>query len=647
MDDRTTPPTDPANRRTPAETGPAAVPADVPDPAPGTTDPAAVASGGGDRPGGVDRRRFVAGTLAGAGALALAGTMGGGRAAAAQPATRRAPGAGRRAAGRRVAVFGGGMGGLTVAHELAERGFQVTVYERKAWGGKCRSMPVPGTGAGGRQPLPGEHGFRFFPGFYQNLPDTMSRIPLQGGGNAAANLVDGSEVAAFYNGTKFVLPARGSIIGTLSPDSLLTFLKTGLDVFGKVPAWEVGYFLQKMIAFVTSGPERRLKQWEHMSFAQYVHAEKMSKEYNELLVDMFTSTLVAAKPDKAGAHTMGKMAEAWVYSTLGLGGYKAPDRVLNAPTNEALIDPWMAHLRTLGVQFQADATLTGLSVANGRISGARVEGAGGTTAVEADHYVLAVPVERAVPLLDDAVLAADPSLRSLRELTTDWMNGIMIYLRQPISLAKGHVAYTAQPWALTSISQEQFWKKDFRATYGDGQVGECLSIDISAWDRKGVLYGKTARECTHEQIFNEVVAQIRRALPWGGVLLNDLNIHSYFIDPAITGNGTPQVANDEPLLINRPGSWYHRPEATTALPNLFIASDYVRADINLATMEAANEAGRKAANAILDASGAGGDKAKLLEMYLPGEFQGFFDDDDARFTAGLPNRFDLWDPHKP
>ncbi|QFG26955.1 NAD(P)-binding protein [Actinomadura sp. WMMB 499] len=607
---------------------------------------AATGAHGDDGPGGVDRRRFVAGTLAGAGALAVAGTIGGGQAAAAQRATRRAP-AGRRAAGRRVVVFGGGMGGLTVAHELAERGFEVTIYERKAWGGKCRSMPVPGTGSGGRQPLPGEHGFRFFPGFYQNLPDTMSRIPLPGGGNAAGNLVDGSEVAAFYNGTKFVLPARGSIIGTLSPDSLLTFLKTALDVGGKVPVWQVGYFLQKMIAFVTSGPERRLKQWEHMSFAQYVNSEKMSKEYQELLVDMFTSTLVAAKPDKAGAHTMGKMAEAWVYSTLGLGGYKAPDRLLNAPTNEALIDPWMAHLRSLGVTFRADATLTELTVAGGKISGATIEGAGGASTVEADHYVLAVPVERAVPLLNDAILAADPSLRSLRDLVTDWMNGIMIYLRQPISLAKGHVAYTAQPWALTSISQEQFWKKDFRATYGDGQVGECLSIDISAWDRKGILYGKTARECTDEQIFNEVVAQIRGALPWGGILLNDLNIHSYFIDPAITGNGTPQVANDEPLLINRPGSWYHRPESTTGLPNLFIASDYVRADINLATMEAANEAGRKAANAILDASGAGGDKAELFKMYLPGEFQGFFDDDDARFAAGLPNRFDLWDPHKP
>src|SRR6266566_7234129 len=30
-----------------------------------------------------------------------------------------------------VAIFGGGVAGLSAAHELAERGFQVRVYERK------------------------------------------------------------------------------------------------------------------------------------------------------------------------------------------------------------------------------------------------------------------------------------------------------------------------------------------------------------------------------------------------------------------------------------------------------------------------------------------------------------------------------------
>src|SRR4051812_21876695 len=77
-----------------------------------------------------------------------------------------------------VAVLGGGIAGLTAAHELAERGFDVTVYERRAWGGKARSTSVPGSASGGRRPLPGEHGFRVFFGFYVNNPDTLRRIPF-------------------------------------------------------------------------------------------------------------------------------------------------------------------------------------------------------------------------------------------------------------------------------------------------------------------------------------------------------------------------------------------------------------------------------------------------------------------------------------
>ncbi|MFJ1868763.1 hypothetical protein ACIOD1_29635 [Streptomyces sp. NPDC088097] len=79
--------------------------------------------------------------------------------------------------------------------ELAERGFTVTVVEARSLGGKTRSIPVRGTGRQGRRDLPGEHGFRFFPGFYLDLPRTMSRIPFPGNADGVAgNLVEAEEV---------------------------------------------------------------------------------------------------------------------------------------------------------------------------------------------------------------------------------------------------------------------------------------------------------------------------------------------------------------------------------------------------------------------------------------------------------------------
>lgn len=106
-----------------------------------------------------------------------------------------------------VALLGGGVGGLTAAHELAERGIKVTVYEmHDVFGGKARSMPVPNSGKDGRKDLPGEHGFRFFPNFYRHLTDTMERIPYEQR-TVGDNLVEATEV----------LLAQGVRIRTIGP----------------------------------------------------------------------------------------------------------------------------------------------------------------------------------------------------------------------------------------------------------------------------------------------------------------------------------------------------------------------------------------------------------------------------------------------
>jgi uncharacterized protein with NAD-binding domain and iron-sulfur cluster len=65
----------------------------------------------------------------------------------------------RQRRGRTVAILGGGVAGLSAAHEFAERGFQVTVYEAsRTTAGEARSIFVPGSGTAGRRDLRGEHG---------------------------------------------------------------------------------------------------------------------------------------------------------------------------------------------------------------------------------------------------------------------------------------------------------------------------------------------------------------------------------------------------------------------------------------------------------------------------------------------------------
>ncbi|MEU9456283.1 FAD-dependent oxidoreductase [Streptomyces sp. NPDC048277] len=598
-------------------------------------------SGRDDGHGVIPRRTLVTGI---AGAAAVAATMSVVGAVPARAQTRTATAA--AATGRRVAVIGGGIGGLTVAHELAERGFQVSVYERKELGGKARSIPVSGTGTGGRADLPGEHGFRFFPGFYQNIPETMSRIPFSGNANGVkGNLVAASKEMGAWKGDAYYLPTALDSPSTYTPQALLDYLKTAIQGIANVPLNDILLFASKVVTFLTSGPKRRMGQWENTGYSDFVGMSRMSESGKELLVNLFTSTLVAAKPDKANSRTMGLMLEAWLNATFKRGNYSNPDQLLDGPTNEVFINPWITYLKSLGVTFSVGYTVTGLTYSGGQITGATAtDPTGASAAINADWYVLAVPVERAVPLLNSQILAAAPDLKKLSALQTDWMNGVMIYTTSPVPISDGHVGYVGQPWALTSISQAQFWKDDFASAFGDGSVVDCLSVDLSNWDNAGILYGKSARQCTRQQIVDEILAQIRASLPNGDTVLPDSIIHSWFVDTAITGEGTSAVANDEPLLVNTAGSWANRPEAATAIPNLFLAADYVRSKINLATMEGANEAGRAAANAILDASGSTAARATIQALFEPPEMQTFWAKDDLDYTFRLPNAFDVIDP---
>jgi hypothetical protein len=72
--------------------------------------------------------------------------------------------------------------------------------------------------------------------------------------------------------------------------------------------------------------------------------------------------------------------------------------------------------------------------------------------------------------------------------------------------------------------------------------------------------------------------------------------------------------NRTPLLVHPPGSWFDRPGADLRIENLFLASDYVKTNTDLASMEAANEAARRAVNALLDTDASAERPCQIFSM---------------------------------
>ena len=280
---------------------------------------------------------------------------------------------------------------MSAAQELAERGFSVTVLEgRDQPGGKARSFPVPHSSAPGRDSLPAEHGFRFFPGFYRHLPDTMRRIPYRNQADGVlGNLRDAteSEIARSGGLPPVKLPAH-------FPDSvrdLQLILHTVLHPIAQLSPGDYAYFASRLLVLLTSCEERRYDEWDRVSWWDFSGASHRSVAYQKFMADGLTRTLVAARAREMSARTGGYTLLQLLFD-LGTPGREA-DRVLNGPTSDVWISPWLAHLEHLGVNFELGVRVEELETQAGRISGVIVADSRGRRRVAADWYVAAVPVE--------------------------------------------------------------------------------------------------------------------------------------------------------------------------------------------------------------------------------------------------------------
>jgi uncharacterized protein with NAD-binding domain and iron-sulfur cluster len=534
----------------------------------------------------------------------------------------------------KVAILGGGIAGMTAAHELAERGFAVTVYERhRDPGGKARSVTVPETGTGGRRPLPGEHGFRFFPGFYRHVPDTMKRIPY-GSKTVFHNLVDTTETQIGRVGkSELYLPAHFPI----TPKDLLeSFQFVFTPDLGLSPE-EMRDYAECLLVLLTSCTERRFDKYEYIPWWTFVDADNRSEAFRKFCADGITRTCVACRANVMSTRTGGYILLQLLFSLATPGAQV--DRVLNGPTNDVWINPWLNQLRQLGVDYRLEATVTKILCDGQRITGVTVVENGQAKQVRADYYIAALPVEIMARLVDDPLKKADPRLGELAKLQTAWMSGIQFHLAHDVGLVHGHSLYIDSEWALTSVSQKQFWPGFPVDNFGNGRVGGILSVDISDWETEG-LGGKKAIECEKpEEIAEEVWSQLKAHLnDQGTPVLEDANRVGWFLDPDIVFPNPKKVpANLEPLLINTAGSWKYRPEAQTALPNFFLAGDYVRTYTDLATMEAANESARRAVNALLERAGSVAHRCKVWPLREPWIFAPLRWYDRRRFRKGLPH----------
>jgi uncharacterized protein with NAD-binding domain and iron-sulfur cluster len=165
---------------------------------------------------------------------------------------------------------------------------------------------VGGSGTAGRRDLPAEHGFRFFPGFYRHLPDTMKRIPGPRPGHHVFDELVAADrmMLARENGADELITAAHAPASLDDFAAVTKFMFTVCTGLGISPE-DQAFFVDRLLVLLTSCDERRFGQWERQSWWQFVDAEHRSPGFRRFLADGLTRMLVAAQAQEISARTGG------------------------------------------------------------------------------------------------------------------------------------------------------------------------------------------------------------------------------------------------------------------------------------------------------------------------------------------------------
>ncbi len=501
--------------------------------------------------------------------------------------------------------------------------------------------------------MPGSMGGHFFFGSYQNIGETLARIPTEDCGTVADRLTVGPKglfATTVWRNAALNVPVpsvRAAVTILRSPKLVLRMVAEVLKFVALFSPTDFVILASKFLALLTSGERRCLGQLEYMAFEDYMHSQRLSQEARR--VRHFWAIAGIANGDGLSARAAARLLEQFARLAIaGPGtGLRHALSLIDGPETERWFDPWARYLEARGVRFHLGHTLTRLDCPNERITGALIRnGAGKEIRVDADWFVLAIPHDKAATLMSDDLVAVDPSLGRLKDLPLVEGLYFQVFLKQTATGLGTLLINTTAEWETGSEVLTTAWRLDL-ADYGDGTALDCVSFQIAdtGYNKDpGLLYGKPAKDCTRQEVIEEVLAHLRTHVPRGPEIFAPELIHSVCVNPCQFGDDDSPLIQDEPMFASSPGCLAAQPNPVTAVPNLFLAGSHVGSSIGVDSMEAANETGKLAANGVIAASGAAVEPAKV-NAYAPSRWlKPLRALDDRRYARGLPNLFDVFAP---
>ncbi len=465
---------------------------------------------------------------------------------------------------KKVIIMGGGIGGLTVAHELADSNnkYEIHIYEKNSIiGGMARSGVKIRNGV----ELPTEYCWRIYGPNYDNLRSILKQIPLKNDREKTVhdNLVDISD---------YMVADQNTII------HMNNRLKTLLEirhVFKYVPFRQKYTVLSKILyCFLISTD--RLNKLDNTSWNEFIDSDNiLCHDMKKYIIDIMGPYL-GADARQVNVPSVAKTLESFKV-------FNRPISVMNSPTNEAWFDHWKVYLENKGVYFHMNSEISKIESDGNTIQSITLEN---NELIKGDIFFCSLPVEKVSQITSLSI----PGITELAQRGHQLMVSIQLYFDKKINFTNKYTAMYIpdSPWQLVIEPQGSIWGKTYSDIHDLWSVGLCDHI------RPGNLIKKPFLECSHLEIQQEVWHQILNSELCSHLALDKVCVLDYNVWDTYQYNGK-LIETHEPKFSTNKGTYFLRPKNKTEYENLYFATGYTQTETDMFEMESAAESGKRAA----------------------------------------------------
>jgi len=491
---------------------------------------------------------------------------------------------------KNIIIFGAGIAGLTVAHELLERGYHVVLYESTdAPGGFARSTRD-------KNGMPKEHSWRAYGAWYKNLYNIAKRIPIN-----EKYTVDSKRLSVYSN-------LSGAIILDNHPDKIIDNIKPNF-----MDSIYIGYpVLQCFLS------NKRKKKFKSLSIKKIVE-KNLSKVGRDKYIRGI-GTILALDPNKTSVEHMSKVVELWLDANNDdkiKGKFKEKSfgewGVMTKPTSEAWFNPWVNYLNKFKNKFgntmftlhlnselkkylYFEDTIIGavVLIKNKKYKTIKIGNKNTIFINCTDPFTFKKIILNSFDLsqinesLLDVISVVEEGVDNQIGFTLEFNKKIFI----PSCLT---FAFPDSEFNINMYPQDMFFAND---PYFDKIKGSFWSGCVVDTRTKGKIFNKKATDLTREQLIMEIIHQTFRSKSLHKIISNNnkfsldsLHIIKWSIwDEWKSNNG--ELISTRPKWLSTLKTPEFRPDQKTNFHNLYIAGAYTDTSTKYFIMESAVESGK-------------------------------------------------------